>query len=79
MKYSFEDAMKDPSDIFARPRDVLESAFSREDKRKILKSWEDLIELRQTATQEGMASDTCAEASAAVLQEVANTLEQLED
>ncbi len=78
MKYSFEDAMKDPCDIFASPRDVLESAFSREDKRKILKSWEDLIELRQTATQEGMANDTVPEASATVLQEVANALEQLE-
>jgi hypothetical protein len=76
---SLENAMKDPGDVFARPNDVLHSAFSKEEQRKILRNWDDLLTQRQTATAEGMTKDAGEETADEVLQKVRTALTQLDE
>lgn len=71
--------MKDPSDVFARPHDVLDSAFSKDEQRKILRNWDDLLTQRQIATTEGMIKDAGEETADTVLQAVRTALTQLEE
>lgn len=74
MSDDYETAMRDPGDVFDSPRDVLDSDFSTEQKRNILRSWEDQAEKRQIATAEGMARPGSVEDSGRLLADIADAL-----
>jgi len=74
MSDDYETAMRDPGDVFDRPRDVLDSDFNTEQKRNILRSWEDQVEKRQIATAEGMAKPGSLEDCGPLLAELADSL-----
>lgn len=50
----YKDALKDPASRFGSPGEVLESAFSREQKVEILKRWESDARQLMAASDENM-------------------------
>lgn len=52
-----EQAKLDPASVFHEPEDVLQAALSLEDKKSILRRWEEDADALMRATDEGMPSD----------------------
>jgi len=52
-----EQAKLDPATVFGKPQDVLQAALSTEDKKAILRRWEEDADALMRATNEGMEPD----------------------
>lgn len=74
-----EKAMKNPATVFGTPAAVCRSPeLSREQKRAVLRQWQDQLQLEQTADDENMSKASARDTTAERLQQVTEALIQLD-
>lgn len=69
--------MRDPDGFFASPDDVLSSDFSDTQKKQILRNWEDMLNKRQMATEEGMVKGPSKEPLDDLLRAIAAAMDTI--
>jgi len=73
-----EQAKLDPATVFHAPEDVLQAALSPEDKKSILRRWEEDADAQMRATDEGMEPSDNQRTPAELLVAIQAALETLD-